>query len=312
MKQYILFLLALPSVILHAQTDSLKPKNGERSFIPGTHVSLVLPQGFKYAKDFIGIEKDDKTYVQIFDPYESDYSTSSSNFTRPIFENKGMDVFTFKTMNVGSYTAKYTGMKSSTGYKKYELLFGDTTFSALLLGHCSVNDEVVSKAIEDAILSVRYDKKAKIDPYVHSFFSINDSTSLFKFSMHDGKVFDYYMNGKIKAADNDPVFTVTPFTTEQAFSDKEVKKAMEDIYKKEGMTSIKVKNESDAKINGYDAYESEVYGKLNGKQVLIYQLTISKDGNALLIKGVTRDDFEKNLAEFKKLVHTISFKDQPK
>ena len=133
---------------------------------------MVLPQGFKYAKDFTGVEKDDKTFIRIYDPYESDYNTSSAAFSRPMFENKGLDVFTFKTLNVGRYPAKYAGMKSSTGYKNYELVFGDTNFSTMLYGHCSVNDETAGKSIEDAILSIKYDNKIKADPYVHGYFTL--------------------------------------------------------------------------------------------------------------------------------------------
>ncbi|HXP48854.1 MAG TPA: hypothetical protein VN922_02810 [Bacteroidia bacterium] len=312
MKHSILLLLALPSVMLHAQNaDSLAAKKTDnRSFIPGTHISMVLPQGFKYAKDFMGIEKDDKTFIKIYDPYESDYNTSSAAFTRPMFESKGYDVFTFKMLNVGKYTAKYSGMKSSTGYKNYELVFGDTTFSAMLYGHCSVNDEATSKSIEDALLSIKYDKTAKADPYVHGYFSMNDSSSVFKFSKFSGEVFDYTVNGNMKSDKDDAAVTITPFTIDKPMTDKDIKKSLESIYKQDGMTGIKVKNESDAKINGYDAYESEVYGKMNGKQTLIYQLTIAKGGNALLFMGITRSDFDNNLKEFKKLAYTINFKDQ--
>ncbi|MGP8215450.1 MAG: hypothetical protein ACLQQ4_07800 [Bacteroidia bacterium] len=314
MKQYLIILLSFPSLILHAQSgnDSLSKTTTMRSFIPGTHVSMILPQGFKYARDFMGIEKDDKTYIKIYDPYESDYNTSSSGFSRPIFENKGMDVFTFKVLNVGNYTAKYAGMKSTTGYRNYELVFGDTTFSALLFGHCSVNDEAVSKAIEDAILSVKYDKKVKTDPYIHGYFTVNDSASIFKFVKISGDVFNYSIDGKLKTEDGEAAFTVTPFDIEKKMTDKDIKKTLEDIYKKDGMTGIKVKNESDARINGYDAYESEIYGKMNGKQTMIYQLTIAKDGKALLMMGITKDEFEKNLAEFKKLAYTVAFKNMGK
>ncbi len=256
----------------------------------------------------MGIEKDDKTFIKIYDPYESDYNTSSASFSRPMFENKGLDVFTFKVSNVGKYPAKYAGMKSSTGYKNFELLFGDTTFSAMLFGHCSVNDADVSKAIEDAILSVKYDKQIKADPYVHNYFTINDTISVFKFSKFTGEVLDYSVNGNLKTGDKDAAFTVTPFSIDKPITDKDIKKSMEEIYKQDGMTGIKVKNESDAKINGYDAYESEVYGKMNGKQTMIYQLTVAKDGKALLIMGITKTDFDKNLAEFKKLAYTVNFK----
>jgi hypothetical protein len=310
MKYTILLLLSFLTGLLHAQAlDSLAAKKAPtRAFIPGTHISMVLPQGFKYAKDFTGVEKDDKTFIRIYDPYESDYNTSSAAFSRPMFENKGLDVFTFKTLNVGRYPAKYAGMKSSTGYKNYELVFGDTNFSTMLYGHCSVNDETAGKSIEDAILSIKYDNKIKADPYVHGYFTLADSISVFRFSKFNGDVLDYTLGGRMKIANDQAVFTVTPFTIDKPMTDKDIKKSLEEIYKQDGMTSLKVKNESSDKVNGYDAYQSEVYGKMNGKPTLIYQLTVAKDGKALLIMGVAKTDFDKNLEEFKKLANTVNFK----
>lgn len=311
MKHLLVTALSFAVLTLQAQnnTDSLK-KNNNRVTIPGTHISIIMPQGFKLAKDFTGIEKDEKTYIEVLDPYESDYTTSSAGFSRPVFENKGMDVFTFKVLNLGSYPAKYAGMKSSTGYCKYELLFGDTTFSVMLLGHCSVNNEAVAKGIESAILSASYDKNIKVNPYVHSYFNVNDSTSLFKFSKMSDKVFKYSPGGKLKPGEGSPSLSITPFTLDAPMTDKEVKKTMEGIYKKDGMTGIKVKNEADTKINGYDAYESEVFGKLNGKETMIYQVTVSDNGHALLIMGVANTDMETTLEEFKKLAYSVNFTQQ--
>lgn len=309
MKYSFLFLLAIPAWLNAQSVDSLSAKKApSRGVIPGTHISIVLPQGFKYAKDFTGIEKDDKTYLRIYDPYESDYNTSSAAFSRPMFENKGYDVFTFKMLNVGKFPAKYAGMKSSTGYKNYELVFGDTTFSAMLYGHCSVNDEATCRSIEDAILSVKYDGKLKSDPYLHGYFTIADSVSVFRFAKVSGDEFDYTIGGKIKQLPDQALLTVTPFLIDKDMSDKDIKKSLEEIYKKDGMTGIKIKNESGDKVNGYDAYQSEAYGKMNGKQTLIYQLTIAKDGKALLIMGIAKNDFDKNLEEFKKLAYTVNFK----
>jgi hypothetical protein len=120
--------------------------------------------------------------------------------------------------------------------------------------------------------------------------------------------FRYSPGGKIKMDKGDAFVSITPFTLSAPLKDKEVRKTLEDSYKKEGMTAIKFKNEADKKINGYDAYESEVYAKLDGKEVLIYQLTISNDAHALILKGFANSDMETNLAEFKKLAYTINFK----
>jgi|GEM_PF-1693103 len=291
-----------------AQDSTAIKQKKSTVIVPGTHVSMMLPDGFALAKNFIGIEKDDKTYIEVLDPFETDYTKSVTVFTRPVFESKGMDVFTYRATKVGSYNGKYAGMKNSAGYTKYELLFGDTNLSVMLLGHCSVNDAASAKAIEQAIMSIVYDRSLKVDPYTHTYFTMNDSTSVFKFSRRTDDAYKYTVSGKLKPAKEEGTMTITPFNMETQLSDKEIKKTMESIYKKEGMTGIKVKNESDAKINGYSAYESEVYGKIDGKETLIYQLTVSKDGKALLITGISNTDFDKNLVEFKKLAYSVNFK----
>ena len=77
---------------------------------------------------------------------------------------------------------------------------------------------------------------------------------------------------------------------------------------KYGFIVKKLKNISTLIVNGQQAYEAEVSGKMKGKDALIYQLIVTGQDKAIIFEGYITSDFANNLREIKKLAKTIKLR----
>jgi hypothetical protein len=61
-------------------------------------------------------------------------------------------------------------------------------------------------------------------------------------------------------------------------------------------------------LNGYNTYEVEVNGEINGKAAVIYQFVIVKERKAIVAQGRITTDFEETIRNFKAFARAIRFK----
>ncbi|HTB06452.1 MAG TPA: hypothetical protein VK806_05815 [Bacteroidia bacterium] len=312
MKRILILSFLAASLSVSAQhKDSLITRMGadgiNRVNIPGTKLFIAPPPGFKLAKNFLGLEKDDRNYIEVFAPYGDNFTKNTLNFTRLTFEGKGMDVFSYKQFNMNGFTAKYAAMKGNTGLRKYDLAFGDSSLTVMVVGYCQLNDDDMGKLVDKSVMSVIYDRTMKVDPYTNDIFSVTDSNSIFKFAKTTGSVYTYSIGGKPKVEYDGDVITILTVNIDNP-DGFNMEQTMKVVYKDLGLTNIKSKKESTIKVNGQDATEIEVAAKENNNKVMLYEFYQAHDKKGVLMFGIARDDFDKNLDEFMKLSHTLKFK----
>jgi hypothetical protein len=198
-------------------------------------------------------------------------------------------------------------MQGEATSKGYGLVFGDSTFSTMVMCMFSANDEEAGKKIKDAIFSITYDKNFKVDPFASANFTLDDKVSKFKFSTSSANMFMYTIGGA-KNGEGDPIVLVMPLPSDSKIAPASYSDEMISSFENSGLTDKEIKNRSTKEVNGYKACETELYGNMKGKKSLIYHLIVVKDDKMLIIQGIANSDFEKNLFEFQKFSHTIKFK----
>jgi hypothetical protein len=75
-----------------------------------------------------------------------------------------------------------------------------------------------------------------------------------------------------------------------------------------GLTNIELKNTTTDKINGYEAYQTEVHGQMQGKPSLLFYCVLTKGDKAIALQGISKKDNQANIEEFKKLANTLKIK----
>ena len=276
--------------------------------IPGTRLYLIPPPGFIVSKSFLGLQKGNNGIV-VYDIVGGSYYTNAATFDRNGFEQKGARVFDYRQIKVNGYPAKYLLTQGDMTSTAHALAFGDSTFCTLVMATYINTDEATGRDILRALNSIYYDKNKKIDPFETAYFTLDDRDSKYKFFQYTANLYTYTIGGVDKGKNNTfPVVIVTQLPKPENSSAKSIAELMIQKSVQYGMGNLKVKNSSTNKVNGYDAYEAEVYGDMQGQNRLIYQLVIVKDDEAIVIEGVADNDFLDNLNDFKKLAHTVKFK----
>lgn len=170
-------------------------------------------------------------------------------------------------------------------------------------------DDATAQQIKQSLLTITYDKHLRVDPFATAPFLLDDTKALFKFSQSTGNMYLYAPAGanQTKGKDN-PMVMVMPLPREADATPSSIAKTTSESREKYGLTDEVVKNESTASVNGYDAYEAEIYGNQKGKPALFYELILVKDQQSLMVQGIVLTDFPNTLKRVKGFARTIRFK----
>jgi hypothetical protein len=277
--------------------------------IPGTHLSIIEPPGYRLTDKFKGLEKSNDIFIKVYDPYNTNYIKYARTFTRESLENGGSEVQDYKKLNISGYQAKYAELQNNVGGKSYFLVFGDSSFSVMVVGSCAANHDIDDRQMKAALLSITYVRNMKTDPLAGAFFNIDDNGSPYRFANCKNDYYIYTSSGKPgDEYSGESIVSVLPFTSEYTVGDETIARAIASSYQQYGITDAKTKKETQVQIGELNAMEVEVNAKIDNKKAVIYRLTLVDGKKAILILGIATSDFDHNMDEFRKLSHTVKFK----
>ena len=297
-----------------AATDKINPniqnsKTNKHFNIPGTRLYMIPPASFTISQTPAGLRKGETAGITVTDLVNGNYYTNAASFNKAGFDQRKIKTFDFQEIKVNGYPAKYVALQGDANAQMFWLVFGDSTFSTMVMGVYPAGDLASGKEILSALNTIYYDKNERIDPFAAAAFSVDDSQSKLKFFQFSTNMYVYTMNGMDNKNDPDaPFLVITQMPIEKGMNAKNVGDMMLSKLEGYGLTHAEVKNGTSAKINGYDAYEAEVHGDMHGKSSLMYQCVIANGDNVISMQGVAKNNFDENLAAFKGLAHTIQLK----
>jgi hypothetical protein len=313
MKNIFLIIVTCFTLSAFGQAEIVQDINSTKTAnhinIPGTRVFIIPPPGFQLTTSFFGLQKGETSVFQIYDLVGGNYYTNAASFSEENFRMNGAKIFDFREFKVNGFPAKYVFMETASNEKAISLVFGDSTFSTMIMAVYPSTDYETGEQIENAIKTIYYDKDLKIDPFATAAFRLDESKSIFKFSKSVSGMFLYTINGVDNESSQDaPLIYITTIPKDPTMTAKSISDMLIANMKKYGLTEEKLTNISTKKVNGYQAYEVEIYGKMEGESSLIYQLIVLGKDKAITIQGVVKSDFDKNLIEMKRLAKTIKLK----
>lgn len=278
-------------------------KSASHINILGTRVFMIPPDGFRVSATQPAIENSKSGLVQVMDLVGGNFYTNAATFSKERFEQKGIKVFEHKTLKVNGYPAKMVLIQAAGTTKAYNLVFGDSTFSTMVMGTFEATDIATGEQVKQALLSVYYDKTNEVDPFAAAPFKLDDTKSMLKFSRFTASLYMYTIGGvKKESYGNEPYFLVfvgpIAGTTLKAIADDMA----------ELLEGANVKNVSEGKTNGFPSLKREVYGKLEGKSAVLFQHIVLIGENAIVMQGIATNNFEKYMTEFQQLSSTIDKK----
>ena len=172
-------------------------------------------------------------------------------------------------------------------------------------------DLKTEKDLKKALLSLKYDKKIKINPLDFALFKVIPNNSKFKFARYNSNLFLFSENGKVKDAYvKEAMFTITSSRTDKTMTQETIAESLLLGMQQNGFYKTEEKNISFEDLNGYKTIRKEIYGYMKAEYTLLYQVVIlNKDSlNAIAMQGISYSNHEINLPEFKELSENILFK----
>ncbi len=322
MKKLLFTICTLSAVAAYAQTDDTPPpmvdlrpqaaRNQDVAAKPmniaGTKVSLTPPAGMKPSSTFTGLQSDN-AMIQVMDLNGGDYYKNGATFSKEKFEAKGAKVFEYKETIVDGYPAKFVYMQGNPDAVSYALIFGDSTFSVMLMAMVKKDMAAEGEAIKKCILAATYNKATTIDPFATAPFKIV-GTSRFKFARYAASMYMFNYSGDAEKQDeeNNPIALLIALPFDNSSTPAAIADQMLAGLKNNGISNIKISTKSLASINGYKAYELEATGESDGKKQLIYQVVLAQGDKCVSITGTNSKNFEADTKELKKFARTIRFK----
>jgi len=282
-------------------------KTNKYTNIPGTKMFVVLPEGFKETVPGTYINSNEAGLV-INQLDGGSFYTNAKDMSRGTYEQMGMNVLDYKEFSLNGYPAKYVHCQTDYSQAAYNLAFGDSTFSVLLMGMHPLSDEVSGKKIRDAILSSVYDENYKVNYEDATRFTMDNSKSRFKMFAYTGGSFMYSIDGNknVKLGKDSQITIAQLSATDISLSD--ISAMMNSFLQKYGLSEVTPVSESKAVINGTEAIEQVLQAKVQGNATQVYILCQQKNDKAIIFTGLASSNMDASIAEFRKLAHSIKFK----
>lgn len=277
-KQSFVFFFLLLGTVAIAQENS--------NIIPGTRVTMPEPKGFTKSQQFAGYQKGETAMINVMDLNGGSFYSNAATFSREKFESKGVEVLEYEELTIGGFPAKFIRVIAADQSHMMNAVFGDSTFSVMIMGAYLPGDKSAEETIRKSILSAGYNKDFAVDPFSNAFFSLDDSKSRLKYSNAAAGMFMYTIEGKEGNGPDQPMALVLPLPKDYFTTAKSMAESMIAGLQEKGMTDVEYIKESDEAINGYDAYEIWAKGIMGGANANILVQAIVKGENLLIIQGM--------------------------
>jgi hypothetical protein len=310
MLRVLIFLLAV-SALSEIKAQSKHPvlfenkgiEHKQSLVIPGTSVKISPPPGFSASTTFTGL-RNGSSMIEVFDIPGGAYRALAGDFTREKLEQQGVQVLSVQDVNVNGFEGRLLKIQHAPGQNGLTLVFGDGNFTVILVCNYPSDQPAIGEDIQRSILGIEYDRVDVHDGLASAAFRLKSDRSLFKYDNKSANTFYYRLHGHA----DDAYFTVTQLVWDYSTRPSTIGELMLNEMKKYGLENADVRKRSARKVNGYDAYESEIYATRKGSRCLVYQMVVVHDSRAVVIHGIGKKDFKKNRHEFRKLAHSLEFK----
>ena len=150
--------------------------------VPGTRVSLVVPEGFALSQDFPGLGRDDDLTSILVTELPVAVTIARQDLDADALAARGVRVHRLVEVPVAGrqgWLAHATQDVAGVAFRKWILLFGDDTKSVLLTATTPLDLEAVhGRALVDTLAGARWSPEAPADPVAALPFRVGEAPPL--------------------------------------------------------------------------------------------------------------------------------------
>lgn len=291
-------------------TEKAISKSPAHTNIPGTRVFIIPPGGFKPSTGSMkGFIKDETTtFLSVTEFKGHSFESETQKNSAEKMRQQGLSVFIEQEKKVGPYKGRLMRIGDGETSTIWQLVFGNDSFSVMIMGIYPPHDEMSGKQIAEAIETVVYDKDMVIDEMAGMKYTIKPNESRYKYLKMQAGVAFYSLDGNADLKNDDNTFLVLSQVPRENDSPQSIaEKSLESILRN-GFSNPTIKSKGFLTINNNSAYEMEVDCTLKGKPVTVYIAVVTKEQTAVMVQGVARKNITETIAGFKDFTDAIELK----
>ena len=280
--------------------------------IAGTKISIIPPQGFTKASDFLGFQQELSGSSIMFLDVPGPFSEISKGFTKENFLSQGVQVQDIENLEINGLPAIFvTGEQNAYGneYIKFVLSFGTEKETIMINGAFPKNLNETGTDIKSAMLTAYYEPDKVINPFEIVDYVINTDEYGLKFAKSMSNSLVFTADGLLPVQSEDKTtfiaaksFSKVPISDTKLFSINRLKKMPFEIENIESTEDISIDG-----ISGYEIIAFTV-DKNTAEKGKVYQVMLFSDSHYYIMLGTTNQEYEINIEKFKKIANSFKRK----
>lgn len=311
MKQILLISIFTFSTIF-GQTKISNTLTSVHINIEGTKISLIPPEGFIKATNFLGVQQNQSGSTIMVLDIPGPFSETSKAMTKEAFLSQGIEVKEIENLTLNNLPAIFiTGKQNAHGniYTKYVLCFGTENETIMINGATPNNLNEIAKEVKTSILTCFYEADKKINPFDVVDYSIDLTKSKLQFAKSASNSLIFTTDGIIptKSADKTSLIIAKSFSKidiedRKLFCLNRIKQLPVEVTKTETTNEIS--------IDGISGFEIIAFGK-NKKtraEEKMCQVILFSDNLYYIFFGTTNLDYDNNIKEITNAIKTFKRK----
>lgn len=168
--------------------------------IPPTKISIIPPEGFITSSNFIGIESKESS-IQIMEIDGAPFENSTRDLNKETFESEGIIVNSIYEVTVNG--SKGFVLELEQEHSSSQLIFGDSTYTVMLIGSYPKKNKIEKKKIQDCLKSVFRNKDLETNPFDVAKFELDLSKTNLEFYQYGANQY-IYNSDKLESAYDHP------------------------------------------------------------------------------------------------------------
>lgn len=305
----VLVCLLVCSLPVGAQIGNIKTKHTKKHIsVSTTRLSIVPPKNFSKAKNFVGFENAQAQAITIIDLVGGNFESNARNVQKEHFINRGINLIEFEEFKINDFPAKYAFVEIVPFDKRMMVVFGDSTFSCMVIVTFASATEKQEKEFKKALQTIFYDKSQRIDYLATAPFELGEHN--FTFETQSGGMYLFKPAKADKDTTKRDMLMIASLPTEEKSPQLMLDGYLIGLMAK-GFHNTERKNGQFLKVNNLDAYEEVVEGYFEGttnKAMLYFYITIEQNRSLLVQAFCNSENKEESLREFRKFAQKLQFK----
>lgn len=303
MKKQLLFSALLFVQISFGQGNTLTK-------VFGTKCSLVPPPGFVAATAFSGFQNIANGASIMVNEIPAAYQTIVDGFSAEALHTKGMKLISKQIIDFNHSRAtliNVTQPANGTTYLKQMLVFGDAKGTVLVNGIYPEASKEIEAKMKEALLSTVYTASQNDNPQDAATFTVDITETDMKLINYMSGSLVYSTDGKIPTEKpslivGNSIGKIAP-GEQKTYAEYRLKKLP-------GGESSVIRESKKISVDNLNGYEIVADGRTkDDKPELVYEVMLFNEiGDYYIIIGRAKEEFEKNLTNFRKITKTFKRK----